>query len=160
MPMLSIMENNEMRQAELLAARAEVAPWVDYPANPWWWPVAGGAWAVTFAFAVSADSALSTALFWLAVLAELGWFWWVRRRWGAWPRLGSMPPEFHRPAAGFVIGLLAVVGLAMLLHPVDVAVSTAVLALGVSGVLAWYDLAYARASERTAARLGTTARVR
>ena len=158
--MLSTMETDELREAEHLAARAEAAPWLDYPANPWWWPVAGGAWAVAFAFAVSAETWWSAALFGAVVLAELGWFWWARRRWGAWPRLDSMPREFRRPAAVFVLGILAAAGAAYVLWPVAPELATALLGLGVSAVLAWYDLAYAAASRRTAERLGATSRVR
>ena len=161
MAMLSIMENDEMRRAELLAERAEVAPWLDYPANPWWYAPAGGAWfAALVAFSAQGSDRSPLPLFLLLVVAG-AYFWWARRRWGTWPRLTSMPPEFLGPATAFVCaGVALFVGGLGLRASAGPAVAVPVVAVIAAVLLAWYDRAYARASRKTAARLGTESRVR
>lgn len=158
--MLSTMETNEARESHLIAERAELAPWLDYPRSPWWYPPAGGAWAVAVGASASAEGWPQALLLPLMALAA-GYFGWARRSWGTWPRLDSMPTEFRRPAGLFVGLVFAVtVGSTALLHVVDQTLSAVVLGLGVAAVLAWYEEAYAAASRRLASRLGTTSRVR
>ncbi|QWC85839.1 hypothetical protein KLP28_03585 [Nocardioidaceae bacterium] len=155
------MESDEIRMAEASAERAEVAPWLDYPANPWWYAPAGGAWFGALVAASAREGSREPLPLVVLFALAAAYFWWARRRWGTWPRLSSMPPEFVGPAtvfsAAMVVLFIGGLGLTASLGP---AVGVPVVAVAVAGVLWWYDHAYARASRRTAARLGTTSRVR
>ena len=160
--MVSTMESDELRDAQLLAERAEVAPWLDYPASPWWYAPAGGAWfgALVAASADGGEQRSPAFTFVLFALAA-GFFWWARRRWGTWPRMSSMPPEFHRPATTFAVAvvILFIGGMGLAASAGDI-VAVPLVAVTVAALLRWYDHAYAEASERAAVRLGTTSRAR
>jgi hypothetical protein len=144
------MESEEIREALREAERAEAAPWTDYRRTSWWFAPAAGAWAGLVVLLLWLDD----HLFWVANLFWIiGANWWQRRR-GVVPR-GLSPREQWRPAAIWVALLLASAGIAYVVwRQVDPRVAAAVTAVLVTISYAWYDRAYARAAERTRARLG------
>ncbi|HYF72110.1 MAG TPA: hypothetical protein VD864_04780 [Nocardioides sp.] len=142
------MESDEIRQALHEAERAEAAPWTDRPL-PWWVAPATGAFA-----------GLALLAFWfdrlLYSVVPLAWglgVGWVQRRRGIVPR-GLSPREYWRPTAILATLLIVTAGLAFLLwRRVDPPAAAAVTAVLVTIAFAWYQRAYARAAERTKARL-------
>lgn len=155
MGLLAVMESDEIRQVLREADRAEAAPWTDYPPTPRWYPPATGLWAaaVTLAVGVLDDAARALAIAALVVVecAFLGWY--VRYRGGVMPT-GPAPAEFRPAMARFLTAIAAVVAgvvaLALFLTPWA---GAALALVGVTGVVAWYERAYADASGRARERL-------
>jgi hypothetical protein len=149
------MESDEIRRALREADRAEAAPWTDYPPTPRWYPPATGAWAAGLTVALAGLEGGDRGAAVLVLLAVECCFlaWYLRYRGGAMPT-GWAPREFRRAIALFLgaIALIAVAvsGLALLAG----AWAGAVLALvAVTGVVTWYERAYADAARRARERL-------
>ncbi len=139
-----------------MADRAEAAPWTDYPTPPWWYPSAFAGWSVALLACLTADDdAIWSDLGVLVlVLLEVGFLVRMRRSWGTWPRMGSMPPELHRAAVVFVAAAVALVGVVSLLqHQLGLSASGPVLAVGIGVLVSWYNDAYAGAARRTSQRV-------
>lgn len=158
--MLSTVESSdELRERVRAADRAAAAPYVDYPATPWWYHGFFGLWSVAFVLVmrVAADPVwrpVGLVLLCVAVGLLSGW---QRRRRGTWPR-GKAPAEIQRAMLGFVVGAVAVIALgALLLWLAPVWAAAAVLFVVVTAGVWSYERAYDRAAARTRARLGAAA---
>lgn len=154
------MENTKaLRERVREADRAAAAPYVDYPASPGWYAPLFGLWAAAFVLVVGLVDNPAWRSGGLLVLALacgviIGW---QRRRRGTWPR-GKPPAEIRRVTVGFVIGAAVVIGIgALLLWLTPTAVAAPVSFVVVTAGVWWYDRAYARAADRTRARLGAAA---
>ncbi|WP_410785296.1 hypothetical protein [Kribbella sp. C-35] len=113
------MESDAEEQLRIIE-RAEAAPYVSYPATPWWYPPVVGLWAAALvgAFGWWRDN---SALFFtaLAVLIglEVAFITWMQRRHGAmpFPGRGRPPREIGRlwkwyfVAVGVFVVIVAVV---------------------------------------------------
>jgi hypothetical protein len=145
----------QLRQSLRAADRAEAAPWTDYPPTPRWYPPATGVWAALLTLAVGGleDGTRAAAVFSLVVIecCFLGWY--VRYRGGVMPT-GPAPREFTRAITVFVAALVAVVvGVVTLATLLSLWAGAALALVGVTAVVAWYERAYAAASDRARKRL-------
>jgi hypothetical protein len=149
------MESDAAAQELVRAAeRGEAAPWVDYPPTPGWYPSAVGLWSAALVLAIGTLDGAARPLVALALVAvELLFLGWYRRYRGTLPS-GWMPRELRPVAALFAVGLVVVVGVAVLVvaigHPVLAAVATLLLT---TPLVWWYERAYAAAAAATRARL-------
>lgn len=148
------MESNEIRQALREAARAEAAPWTDYPPTPRWYPPATGLWAAGLAatFGGLDHATRSLAILALVILeaAFIGWY--TRYRGGMWPT--GRPPQEFRPAIAWFLSALAVITAATFaLAQVHLWAAVALVAVAVTIVVARYEHVYAAAARRARERL-------
>src|SRR4051812_11939247 len=94
--------------------RGELAPWVNLPPTPRWWPLAFGLWAAAFALVVGLLDGAGQAFAQLAlVLVLFGMIPWDRRRRGTYPT-GRPPRAFRRAVVRMFLGAAAVAGAAWL----------------------------------------------
>lgn len=96
--MLSRMESThrELREVE----RAAAAPFIHYPATPWWYPlfmaIAYTTMATGAVVAIEFDrGVLGVALPFLALGAVVLYMRHYRRQWGTWPRMNAAPREIR-----------------------------------------------------------------
>ena len=155
--MVSIMENIEhaqLRESLRAAERAEVAPWIDYPPTPRWYPPAAALWAAALTLCFGIESTpVRGALVAVLVGLELGFIFWYRRYRGAMPA-GKVPPELSRPFYAFLAGNLGIaVGAVAIGRTVAVWPAAAFVLLAVWVSFTWYERVYERAAARTRARL-------
>lgn len=144
--------------------RAEAAPYVSYPATPWWHFPIMGLW-VAAMIGVFTWWRENIALFvgGIAVLiaVEAGYLAWLMRSHGALPLPGrGTPPREIAPVwRGYFLGVVAVVvAVALVWWLAGVPVAAAAAFVLVTGGLAEYDRRYERAAARTRARLGIAGR--
>jgi hypothetical protein len=145
------------REARRIAERAEAAPFVDYPATPWWYAPAAGLWAgaLTLLVGFAQDRHALAVVGLLALVAlESAFLAWYSRYHGALPSLRHAPAEF-RPAfvrygVGVVLVLALVAGTWLLAGPGAAAV---VAGIAVTAGLVLYERTFARAAARTRDRL-------
>jgi hypothetical protein len=144
--------------ADRIAERAEVAPYVDYPPTPRWYFPAGGAWAAAYVALLglhdSHDGWMVAGL--LALVALQGAFLaWYRSYHGAMPRLRRAPREFRRAFLGYGVGCVVVVAVVVAAWlAAGVAAAAVVAFVAVTAGLAWYERVYAAAAGRTRERVG------
>jgi hypothetical protein len=155
--MLSDMENiEEIREQQRVAERAAAAPYVDYPPTPFWYMPAMGLWAfaATVLFTRPHTSTAVRIVGELVLLAAvLVLVWWQRKVRGVWPT-GKAPQEIRRVMVNFVVGVLVVIGIVLGARALTNAwIAAAVAFVIVTVGVAWYEQAYARASERVRERL-------
>lgn len=133
------------------ADRAEAAPWIEFPATPWWYVPIASIWIGGVVLALSYRSML---LFFALVAAELLFLTWYRRCRGMWPT-GPAPREYRRPITLAGASIFASLGVAAVVWlfagPWGSAITMAVLS---AAILTWYERAYADAARRTRERLG------
>lgn len=165
MPMVSIMETNDVRAQLHDLERAEAAPYVDQRPSPWWFAPAFALWfgvmaaVQDFHWSTDVDStwqALVTLAILIPMAALIGAYTsWHQRYHGAWPKLvGPKPPEIRRVyRVYFVMFLLAAAALVGLALVVPWWVTGPVTAVVAYGCLAAYERIYERAAAAVRERL-------
>lgn len=135
--------------------RGRVAPWIEYPQAPWWWPVLFGIWTATYTLSFGlGDGAIASLVKLAHVLAMLGAVWWMRRWRGTYPS-GRSPRELN----GSLVLLFAGAAAVALATWGGVTQWGLVPAALLGGALAWglvavYERVYSRAAARVRERLG------
>ena len=148
------MESNEIRETLRAADRAEAAPWLDYPPTPAWYPLAVGLWAagITLVLGYLMDGWRIAGIVSLIAVEIVFLSWYARYRGtlpsGAAPR--GLRPAIARFCAAFVGVVALVLAGALLVAPWT---GAAVAVAGVTGLVRWYERAYAVAAQRTRAHL-------
>ncbi|MFF5228868.1 hypothetical protein [Dactylosporangium sp. NPDC000521] len=153
------MESNEARDQLLLVERAAAAPYVQYPATPWWYAPAVGAWTAAFIGCFiwwRENGALFAASLAILLSAEVLFLTWMRRRHGALPMPGhgKPPAEIAAVWRGYFAGLVVI---AALVAPAwwfgGVPVAAAAAFVLVTAGLAVYERKYAVAAAEVRDRL-------
>lgn len=153
--MLETPDRDEIAAALREDERAAAAPWIDYPAPPAWYPVAGGLWFGAWAWILTADQWWSSLLLLPLLLLVGGYVGWYRRRRGTTPRWWGAPREIDRVLWLFIgTAAVLVAGGVLLDQLVGRWPMIAWVTLGVGAGLALYEWRYARAARRTRERLG------
>lgn len=137
------------------ADRAEVAPWVDFPPTPAWYPPAVGAWGAAAVLALGALDGVWRGVAVIALaLVEVGFIRWYRSYRGTMPT-GAVPREMRPAALVFTAAVLVmVVGAGALVLTGHAWVAAALVLVVGTGVVWWYERAYAAGAARVRARLG------
>ncbi|GEL21900.1 hypothetical protein PSU4_08540 [Pseudonocardia sulfidoxydans NBRC 16205] len=144
--------------------RAEAAPYVNYPATPWWHFPLMGLWAgaMVGAFVWWRESALLFVGAMVVLVAiETAYLVWLSRTHGALPMpgRGTPPAELAPVWRGYFIGVaVVVVGVGLVWWLLGIAAAAVTAFVLVTGGLAEYDRRYERAAARTRARLGIAGR--
>lgn len=109
----------ETTESALRAAeRAAAAPFIEYPATPWWYPllVAGFMTAMPGGPVLirHGHTFLGFGVQALAVGALFAFLTVYRKKWGAWPRMAAAPPEIKEAyrwyALTFAAGIFCCIG--------------------------------------------------
>ncbi|MBM7366912.1 hypothetical protein [Gordonia hydrophobica] len=147
---------DDLRALLRIAERAAAAPFIDYPPTPAWYAPAVGAWAATLAGVVAyRPEPLIAIVIFVFLLGLLGGFvgWYGRLR-GTQPTITDAPPEFRRIFRHYLMGVIVlgviVIPLILFAPPLAAIATTFVL---VTGGIALYERAYARAAAATRLRL-------
>ena len=150
------MENDREQLAASLreTARAEAAPWTDFPPTPAWYPPGCGAWSAGLVLAVTVLDGLAQ-LAAAVVLAAVAFAWgrWYRGYRGTMPRGRDVPERFRPAARRFVVLNVLVVLVVALLAPWSPWLGALAALVGITVVFAWYEKAYAEAARLTRADL-------
>lgn len=135
--------------------RAAAAAWIHYPAQPAWYPVAGGLWFGAWAWVMSADQWWSSLLLLPLLLLVAIHVRWYRRRRGTSPRWSGAPREINRVLWLFVaIAAVLVVGGVVVDQVAGRWPMIAWATVGVAVGLSLYEWRYAIAARRARERLG------
>ncbi|MEV4621135.1 hypothetical protein AB0J74_20800 [Asanoa sp. NPDC049573] len=153
------MESYVAREQLDIVRRSEAAPYIDYPATPWWYSPAIGAWAAAMIGVFSwwrANLPLAIGLLVLLIALEAGFIGWMRRRHGALPMPGRGTPPREIAAVwrgyGIAVPVVAfVVGLTWWLAGAPSAAAVAFVL--VTAGLAAYERRYAVAAAKVRSRL-------
>lgn len=135
--------------------RGSVAPWIEYPAAPWWWPALFGVWTATYTLSFELGDGATRSLVQLAhLLVVLGAVWWMRRWRGTYPT-GRSPRELNGSFVLLFVGA-GVISVAIWGSAAMWGLWPAAL---LGGVLAWglvvlFERVYSRAAARVRERLG------
>jgi hypothetical protein len=150
-------EQLDPHDAQRIAERAEAAPYVDYPATPWWYAPAVGLWVAGLLLTLDAmrdHTAVALPAMLVLIGLECAYLGWYTRRHGALPSLRRPPAEFRGALAGYAVGTVLAVAAITTAWLVAGGPAAAVVALVlVTGGIALYERSYARAAARTRARL-------
>jgi hypothetical protein len=152
------MESDPREQLAIIE-RAAAAPYVKFPATPWWYSPMVGLWAAAMIGAFTwwrENTALFAASLAVLISLEGAFIAWIQRRHGALPMpgRGTPPPEIGRVWRGYFLALPVVAGLIALawwLGGVPVAAVTAFIV--VTAGLAYYERRYAVAAAKVRERL-------
>ncbi|WP_028659852.1 hypothetical protein [Nocardioides insulae] len=108
--------DDELNEQLRMADRAAVAPYVEYPKDPWWaapgFGVYCAVWAVLVGLPDGAGRAweIATVVLMIVMVAFLGaYFGYQRRRWGAFPR-GKPPREIAVAYFAWLVYFLTFMG--------------------------------------------------
>lgn len=150
------MEHDEARNVLREVDRAAVAPYVDHPPTPAWYPPAVGSWCAALVSCWILDGPAFAIAMVSLLIVQIVFVRWVSRRHGALPdpTRGNPPPEIARQYRLFFTGAalvaVLVLALAWTLGPVVAAPVTLVL---VTAGLWRYEHTYAAAAAQVRARL-------
>lgn len=160
--MLAVMESSAEDEFAMLE-RAEAAPYLDYPATPWWYAPAVGLWVAALVgaswWAIVGEPALFIGAVAVLLVVEGIFLGWMQRRHGAFPfplpGRGNPPREIVALWRGFGIGVAVIVLLVGLAWwQVGIPLAAAMAFVLVAGGVALYERRYARAVVRARERLG------
>ena len=151
------MESDAREQLQIIE-RAAAAPYVNYPATPWWYSPLVGLWAAAMIGAFTwwrENTALFAASLAILIALEGAFIAWIQRRHGALPMPGRGTPRRRSVGSGAATSWLPVVAgliaLAWWLGGVPVAAVTAFVV--VTAGLAYYERRYAVAAAKVRERL-------
>lgn len=151
------MESDEARELEITLARAEAAPYLDYPDLPWWYPAVFAGWFAAIVAVLGHVGEWWAIFGTLAlILVEIWFLRWFQAQHGAmpWPGKGNPPAEIARAYRAYYVGAVLVVvavALTWLLAGHWPAV-VATFVLGTAGFW-WYDVRYEAVAQQVRERL-------
>ncbi|WP_166384543.1 hypothetical protein [Catellatospora methionotrophica] len=153
------MESISLAEQLKAAERGAAAPYVDYPATPWWYAPAVGAWAAAMIGTFTwwrENAVLFVGSLVVLIAAELLFVTWMKRRHGALPMpgKGTPPAEISALWRGYALALpmtVLLVAAVWWLGGVPAAAGAAFVL--VTAGLALYERRYAAAAARTRDRL-------
>lgn len=158
--MLSVMESNAEDEFAMLE-RAEAAPYLGWPATPWWYAPAVGLWVGALVGATwwAGEPALFIGAVAVLLVVEGIFLGWMQRCHGAFPfplpGRGNPPREIALVWRGYGMGVAVIVLLVGLAWwQVGVPLAAAVAFVLVTGGVALHESRYARAAARARERLG------
>jgi hypothetical protein len=157
--MVSAVESYDPREQLDIVRRAEAAPYIDYPATPWWYSPVVGAWVAAMIGVFSwwrSNLPLAIGLLVALVALEGAFIAWMRQRHGALPMPGRGTPPREIASVwrgyGFTVPAVALaVALTWWLAGAPVAAGVAFVL--VTAGLAFYERRYAVAAAKVRSRL-------
>ena len=147
---------NDLHESLRTADRAAAAPWVDYPPTPWWYFPAAGCWFAAMAAVVGGvgdNHVVDVIVLVIALVAYGACIGWYRRYRGVMPH-GKPPREFWPAIGWYLVGAAAFFVVVWFALQASIVLGTVLAFVLATGGLAAYEVAYARAANRTRSRLG------